>query len=55
MRRGELLVIRWRDIDFERGVLNIQQNLVSVGGKRYFEPPKTCEGAPCGGLVAGVR
>jgi integrase len=44
MRRGELLGMRWRDIDFEHAVLNIQQSLIAVGGKRYFEPPKTAKG-----------
>jgi integrase len=44
MRRGELLGMRWRDIDFERGVLNVQQCLVAVAGERYFEPPKTAKG-----------
>lgn len=44
LRRGELLGMRWRDIDLERGMLNIQQSLIAVGGERYFEPPKTATG-----------
>jgi integrase len=42
MRRGELLGIRWRDIDMENKTLFVRQNLQSTQKKGIiFEPPKT--------------
>lgn len=41
MRRGELLGLRWSDIDFEAARLSIQQTLVTVGYKTLFTDPKT--------------
>lgn len=46
MRRGEILGLRWKDIDFKTGTLKINQCLVQVKdekGKyvRTFQPPKT--------------
>jgi integrase len=42
MRRGEILAIRWRDIDLGRGSLRVMQSLeeTRMGGVR-FKPPKT--------------
>jgi integrase len=42
MRRGELLGLRWKDIDFEAGQLTVNQGLVRVSGKGLvFQEPKT--------------
>ena len=41
MRRGELLGLRWSDIDFEASRLSIQQTLVAVGYRLHFSDPKT--------------
>ena len=32
LRRGEVLGIRWRDVDFDRGVLNIRQQVQRING-----------------------
>ena len=45
MRRGEVLGLRWRDIDFERSTLSIGQTLVLVGDAAHFATPKTRSGA----------
>lgn len=42
MRRGEVLGLRWRDIDFERGRVAVRQVIVIVGGTSKIKPiPKT--------------
>lgn len=40
MRRGEVLGLRWGDIDFERSRLHIRQALVSVAYELIFSTPK---------------
>jgi integrase len=45
MRRGELLALRWGDIDFEKGVLHVQRRVNFVSGLGYQEgEPKTRAG-----------
>ena len=41
MRRGELLALRWQDIDFERNQLSVRQNLVYIDGEYIFRLPKS--------------
>lgn len=41
LRRGEMLGLRWSDIDFENGTITIQNNLVRVGTELLFKSPKT--------------
>jgi len=41
MRRGELLGLRWQDVDFERKVLSVRQTIGVVKGKIEVKPPKT--------------
>ncbi len=41
MRRGELLALRWRDVDFEQGALHINATLAYVQGSPVFTEPKT--------------
>ncbi|MCL6443602.1 MAG: site-specific integrase [Alicyclobacillus sp.] len=41
MRKGEILGLRWEDIDAERGVLHVRNTLVWSRGKPIFQPPKT--------------
>jgi integrase len=43
VRRGELLGVRWSDIDFDTGQVAIRQTLSSVGGKITFSTPKTAK------------
>jgi integrase len=44
MRRGEVLGLRWRDVDLERGRLSVRQQLVRNGDAIGFGPPKTTAG-----------
>lgn len=41
LRRGELLGLRWIDIDMNAGVLEVVQSLQRVGGELRFVRPKT--------------
>lgn len=44
MRRGELLGLRWGDVDLDRAVLHVRQNLTQSGGVIAFQEPKTSSG-----------
>jgi integrase len=44
MRRGELLGIRWSDVDLERGSVTITQNVVVVDHQPAISAPKTAAG-----------
>ncbi|OUN08604.1 site-specific integrase [Flavonifractor sp. An92] len=41
MRRGELLALRWDDLDFATGKLRIDKQVYPVGGKLILNEPKT--------------
>ena len=41
LRRGELLGLRWRDIDLDIGTLQIRRTLQRIEGELRFLPPKT--------------
>jgi integrase len=44
MRRGEVLGLRWRDVDLDAGRVSIAQTLVSIAGAAYMSEPKTTRG-----------
>lgn len=41
MRRGEVLGVRWRDLDFDAGLVSVRQALVSVGYEMSISDVKT--------------
>ena len=41
MRRGELLALRWSDIDPKAALLTVNQSLERIKGKFGFKSPKT--------------
>src|SRR4051794_3330788 len=41
LRRGELLGLRWSDVDLENGSLTVRQNLIRAGGELRIQAPKT--------------
>lgn len=43
LRQGELLGLRWWDIDLEAGEARVGQALQRYGGKLHFVPPKTAK------------
>jgi integrase len=45
LRRGEVLGLRWRDVDLKGGTLTVRQARVLAGYKVRVEPPKSRSGA----------
>lgn len=45
LRRGEVVALRWQDVDLNRGLLRVEQSMVNVGGKHVLGPPKSAAGA----------
>jgi integrase len=41
LRQGELLGLRWVDVDLDAGTLRVEQQVQRVAGKLQFSPPKT--------------
>jgi integrase len=41
MRRGEVLGLRWEDVDLDERALSIVQTLTTVSGRVHIGPPKT--------------
>jgi integrase len=44
MRRGEVLGLRWRDVDLQKCTLTVTQSLVGNRREFYFQAPKTTAG-----------
>jgi integrase len=44
LRRGEVMGLRWCDVDFERDWLHVRQNLTTPGGKLEMRSTKTISG-----------
>jgi integrase len=41
MRRGEILALRWQDVDFARGVVNVRRTVGVIGSRLTVGEPKT--------------
>ncbi|GHU37327.1 site-specific integrase [Clostridia bacterium] len=41
LREGEIMGLKWENIDFDQGVINITQNAVNVNGMVIVKEPKT--------------
>lgn len=50
LRRGELLALRWSEVDLESGSLRVTASLQRVGADLVFLPPKTDRGRRTVGL-----
>lgn len=44
LRRGEVLGLRWQDIDFQAETIRIEQQVQRVGGEMHIGPVKTRAG-----------
>jgi len=40
LRPGEVLALRWEDLDLDRGTLHVRRALVRIGKQMYFATPK---------------
>lgn len=41
LRRAEAMGLRWRDVEWEKGRIRVEQQIVDVGGERKPAPPKS--------------
>jgi integrase len=41
MQRGEVLGLRWQDVDFEQRLLHVRQTVTVVQGAAHVDPPKS--------------
>ena len=59
MRRGEVLGLKWDDVDLARGRLHLRRTLVEFGSALRFQEPKTASGRRvvplCPECVAALR
>ena len=44
LRRGEILALRWRDVDLDAGHLRVERSLGEAGDELYFKEPKSNAG-----------
>jgi integrase len=54
LRQGELLALRWEDVDLEAAVLRVSRTLTRNGGKVSVGPPKTKNSRQTVGLTDGA-
>ncbi|HHW42537.1 MAG TPA: site-specific integrase [Desulfotomaculum sp.] len=54
LRRGELLGLKWEDVDLKRGVITVRRQLVRAKGGPVFHEPKTDAGVRTVTLPAEV-
>lgn len=54
MRKGEILALRWSDIDWDQAVLHVNQTLQWHRGQPIFQEPKTEHGRRSVALAADV-
>ncbi len=54
MRQGEILGLRWEDLDLDAGVVRVRRTLSWDGKKIVFAPPKTAKGKRSIGLTGGT-
>jgi integrase len=43
MRRGELMALRWNDVDLEEGLVRVDRSVTQVGQERRYVTPKNHE------------
>lgn len=44
LRRGEVLALRWQDVDFDRAIAHVRRSLEQARGGLRFKQPKTARG-----------
>lgn len=44
LRKGEILALQWKDIDFEKNTINVYKSVEHIGKKPHIKAPKTDNG-----------
>ncbi|GMG65572.1 site-specific integrase [Tetragenococcus halophilus] len=47
MRKGEILALKWEDIDFKQSIIYVNKTVIKINGKEYFSDTKTKAGMRC--------
>ena len=55
MRKGEILALQWRDIDFERNVISVTKSIAHENNNPYVKSPKTEAGVRMVPLLLPLR
>lgn len=54
MRRGEVLALRWEDVDLDRRVIHVRRSLEQVGTELAYKEPKTAKSRRLIDIPAGL-
>lgn len=55
MRKGEILALQWKDIDFDRNIINVTKSVYHQGDRPYIKEPKTEESIRVVPLLAPLK
>ena len=55
MRKGEILALQWKDIDFEENIISVTKSVCHDGDKPIIKSPKTAAGTRTVPLLAPLR
>lgn len=55
MRKGEILALQWRDVNFEKGTISVTKSVYHVGHQPMIKTPKTENGIRTVPLVSRLR
>jgi integrase len=55
LRKGEILALQWRDIDFDADLINVTKSVAHDGDKPYIKKPKTKAGTRLVPLLAPLK
>jgi len=55
MRKGEILALQWKDIDFENDTISVTKSIYHVGHNAMIKSPKTAKGVRTVPLVSKLK
>lgn len=55
MRKGELLALTWRDVDFENNIIHVTKSVYRDGNQGFIKEPKTASGVRIVPLLKPLR
>lgn len=55
MRKGEILALQWKDVDFKKGVISVTKSVYHVGHQPKIKTPKTESGNRIVPIVSRLR
>ena len=55
MRKGEILALQWRDVDFEKNLISVTKSVAYAGDRPYVKAPKTGAGRRIVPMLPALR